>query len=353
MVEKLELEIFKSVFYNVSIPIFICDKKLKILYHNNALCELTALTNNEIWSQKITKILPALKKKEVLKTLNNAVSLGLKESIEIKALFNERDTKEKKSVLTLCPINAQNKVIGFVERLENQNNKKMDNERLPIFEFLVKGIAHEIRNPLAIIKSNTQYCLRYFNCNLELTKPLKSIGENVNFADKFLDQVLTITDNKLNMKLALVNKLIKNTVNLVKTKLDIKHISVNLELNRIAKSYLDEVKIEEVFLNLLLNSCNVLDDGGSISIKSLFDKETNSIKIHFIDNGRGIPKNHLKEIFYPFFTIGRSGKGLGLAICKNIIENHNGTIFANKVNRKGAFITIQLPFNKSLPACEK
>ena len=104
-------------------------------------------------------------------------------------------------------------------------------------------------------------------------------------------------------------------------------------------------KIQEVLLNLILNSIASIEKAGEISIE-LQEKNRNELEIIFTDKGKGIKKEHLSQIFQPFFTTKRSGTGLGLSICKNIIEAHNGSIEVTSVENEGTTFYIRLPVLK-------
>ena len=101
----------------------------------------------------------------------------------------------------------------------------------------------------------------------------------------------------------------------------------------------DPVKIDAVFINVLINSIQALsDNGGKITVNI---SETNDkIKLEFSDSGPGIPEDIIDNIFEPLFTTKQKGTGLGLASCKNIVELHQGTIY---VKNNPTTFTIEMP----------
>ena len=104
--------------------------------------------------------------------------------------------------------------------------------------------------------------------------------------------------------------------------------------------------LKQVFLNLIINARDVLDEGGKIKI-NIFEEDENLI-IEFSDNGPGIPSEHIAKIFEPFYTTKDSseGTGLGLSVCYGIIKNHNGSITFKNLDPGGCF-EIKLPLAKS------
>ena len=86
----------------------------------------------------------------------------------------------------------------------------------------------------------------------------------------------------------------------------------------------DPLKLDAVFINLIVNSIQAMPEGGEINIK-IFEKDNMAI-LEFSDSGQGIPENDLHKVFEPLFTTKQKGTGLGLASCKNIVEQHDGKI---------------------------
>jgi two-component system sensor histidine kinase HydH len=120
----------------------------------------------------------------------------------------------------------------------------------------------------------------------------------------------------------------------------------NITIHKEIAQYLPEIMADsamlyQAFLNLLLNSCQALDNNGTIIIKVRYQSE--NIVINFIDDGEGIPDKAIKKIWAPFFTTKDTGTGLGLGIVKNMIEVHNGTISITNMELAGANVEILLP----------
>ncbi|MEJ2757584.1 MAG: ATP-binding protein, partial [Anaerolineales bacterium] len=111
-------------------------------------------------------------------------------------------------------------------------------------------------------------------------------------------------------------------------------------------------QLKQVFLNLSLNAIEAMQpNGGELSIQVSTDKKENSVGISFSDTGHGIPEEDLKVIFDPFYTTKTTGMGLGLSICYDIVQNHNGFIEVKNNPDKGVKFTVWLPITKMpLPA---
>jgi signal transduction histidine kinase len=107
-------------------------------------------------------------------------------------------------------------------------------------------------------------------------------------------------------------------------------------------------QLKQVFLNISLNAIEAMQpDGGSITVSTKLAKEEEQIGIKFSDTGPGISPEVMKFIFDPFFTTKESGMGLGLSICYDITQNHNGYISIDNNEETGATFTIWLPLSTS------
>jgi signal transduction histidine kinase len=108
----------------------------------------------------------------------------------------------------------------------------------------------------------------------------------------------------------------------------------------------DPMQLQQVFLNLFLNAGDAMPDGGSLTVRTLYDAPADAIRIEIEDTGTGIDPEILGRIFRPFLTTKSKGTGLGLAICKQMIEQHGGSIGAENVPAGGALFRIVLPVKR-------
>jgi signal transduction histidine kinase len=104
-------------------------------------------------------------------------------------------------------------------------------------------------------------------------------------------------------------------------------------------------QINQVFMNLLVNACQAMDEGGAITITTWHEPQTHTVNVAFTDTGHGIAPNVLARVFDPGFTTKGAGvgTGLGLAICYQIVEAHGGRIAVESIEGKGATFVVSLP----------
>jgi PAS domain S-box-containing protein len=225
-------------------------------------------------------------------------------------------------------------------------------DRLAIMGQMAAGIAHEINNPLGIILSNAQDVLNYGQHNKESNESLKSIERNALRAAKIIEGLLSFTRPTLQEIESIdLIQLIDETLLFFKQRLRQKNI-------RIEKSYPDGLMslwgdkklIQQLLINLILNSIHAIKNGGVITIRINMAGEAAEKKLvlQVEDNGVGIPPEDLKKIFNPFFTSRKEdGFGLGLFISKIIVEKHHGNLSASSNVGKGTVMSAGFPVEEA------
>jgi signal transduction histidine kinase len=148
-----------------------------------------------------------------------------------------------------------------------------------------------------------------------------------------------------------VNDLIREVVMLTQSEIKRRHVTVQTELmERIPRPLADRIQLQQVMLNLIMNALEamdaVTDRARILSIKSSL-QDTHSVQITVGDSGIGIEPKDLKRIFEGFFTTKAHGMGLGLSICRSIIEEHGGTLSASSGRPHGAVFQVILPTGAS------
>jgi hypothetical protein len=229
-----------------------------------------------------------------------------------------------------------------IERLFNKQMEKA--EHLASFGEVAAGFAHEIKNPIAGIKG----ALEVINQGTDDSDTKKEIFTEmliqIEKINHIVQDLLSYAKPKeMHMSLINPNECVENAIKLAKPQINNKEITFHFKgLENSTLTRIDPDKIQEVILNLLLNSISAIKEKGSIAVE-LDKRNKKELEINYSDDGVGIKKEHLPQIFNPFFTTKNIGTGLGLSICKKIIEAHNGSIEVKSEEGKGAFFAIRLP----------
>lgn len=238
----------------------------------------------------------------------------------------------------------------LIRSINNLSSKLEEQENLR--KRLTTDISHELRTPLTNVQTHLEAMIDgIWEPNIER---LNSVNEEVIRLANLVNQLKNLAKfdsekNKLNLSEVSIGKLIKNIVyNNQGCALE-KNINIVFNLESI-NTYLDKDKISQVIVNLLSNAIRYTNNGGNIYINA--HKEKENIKIHFKDDGVGIPKESLNYIFERFYRVDESrsketgGIGVGLTIVKSIVDLHKGKIeVKSKINEGSEFI-ITLPIIK-------
>ncbi|MFA4889310.1 MAG: ATP-binding protein [Candidatus Omnitrophota bacterium] len=217
--------------------------------------------------------------------------------------------------------------------------------KMQVVGSLASGVAHEVKNPLAIILQGADYLDKVISPDDENSVlVLKDIKEAVRRADMIIRDLLDFSrSSKLSFEPAGINPVIEKALGLLKMPLEKSRIQVTKELNpSIPEVLIDRNKIEQVLINLIMNAAQAIGEGGIISIRTY--ELGNEVVIEISDNGPGIPDEIMAKIFEPFFTTKRNsgGTGLGMPIVKNIIEMHNGRVVLSNRPEGGLRVIIAL-----------
>ena len=238
-------------------------------------------------------------------------------------------------------------------------------EKLKSIGQLASGVAHELKNPLGIILQNVNYLENKLPSKDEdICESLAMLKESVKRADNIILPLLNFSRAaSLALQPEDINAILEASLLLTKGQLKSKNIEVVSELiKELPKALVDKNKIEQVFINLLLNAVQAMQDHGKIFVRSylktldvlgkgvgkrsedFFSLGEKAVVVEIEDTGCGIAEENLKKIFEPFFTTKAAGQGtgLGLSITKDIITLHRGIIDVTSQKGKGTKFTIIL-----------
>ncbi|MBI9086505.1 MAG: GAF domain-containing protein [Desulfobacterales bacterium] len=217
---------------------------------------------------------------------------------------------------------------------------------------MAAGIAHEINNPLAGILLYSSNMIKKVPPDGQLKDGLDIIVHETIRCRGIIQGLLDFSREREPEKtLANINDVIGKALNILENEFRLNRITVETDLSEeMASSFLDENQMEQVFVNLLINSVEAMDEGGRIDIKTRTDAKGKCMEIEFEDTGSGLPEETLNRIFEPFFSTKSKGTGLGLAVSYGIVQNHMGDIQAYSEPDKGARFMIRIPLLQQPPS---
>lgn len=264
-------------------------------------------------------------------------------SIERNLLKENKEVNIKMDIYPLSLSNQNKGLVIIIDDITEMNKMKLQmhrNDKLASVGQLATGIAHEIRNPLAIIKMIEQTMSKELYDNKSMLEELKIIDEEVERANKVIKSLMEFSKPSKNEKGQYSINNIIDDVLVITNKYTSQHkVNVSLIKGDVPEGYYDREQIIQAFVNLILNAVDAMPDGGNIFISTQY-KSKEKIRIVFKDTGLGIDEANLEKIFDPFFTTKDEGTGLGLSIISRIIEDHEGVINVKSSTGKGTLFEI-------------
>lgn len=235
-----------------------------------------------------------------------------------------------------------------LEQRETINEKLLrfsQSEKLASMGTLAAGIAHEINNPLTNASLNLEMLKDLLEDDKKIHKKIDAIDRNLARASQIAKELLHFSRNKTaDFEPIDINHILQSSYSLVKNQPLSSIISMNL--NKVPKIMGLSWKLEEVFINILMNSIDACSAKDSIEIETCTTR--NTVQVIITDTGHGIVEEELFKVFDPFYTTKEIGKGtgLGLSVCYNIIKQHRGEITLVSSENGGTVMTLSFPVIK-------
>jgi signal transduction histidine kinase len=232
-----------------------------------------------------------------------------------------------------------------LEQRELINEKLLrfsQSEKLTSMGILAAGIAHEINNPLTNVALNVEALKDLVGNDEKITRKLAAIERNTDRASRIAKELLHFSREKETALEAIdINQILTSTTNLLKNQ-ELSSI-IQLKLNNVPRIMGIPWKLEEVFINLLMNSIDASTQDGVIVIETML--HNGYVTVTITDTGHGILEENISKVFDPFFTTKEIGKGtgLGLSVCYNIIKQHGGEIFLSSTVQEKTIVTVSFP----------
>ena len=254
-------------------------------------------------------------------------------------------------VSVVCVAKDITERIKAEEELKTIQNQLIQSEKMSAIGRLSAGVAHEIKNPLAIIQLSTEDLEEYLPQKDEkIKKSILMITESCQRANNVITDLLNFSHiTEMDFHKIKLNEVIDTSVALVQNSARINNITVEWNGQDIEGIELEGGfnLLQQVFLNLLTNAIDAIKENGKITITAELEKAygDKNVVVKIADTGPGIPENRLSRIFDPFYTTKEpgNGTGLGLSMVYTIIDKHKGIIEAESRIGKGTTFIIILP----------
>ncbi|HWP45591.1 MAG TPA: ATP-binding protein [Candidatus Limnocylindrales bacterium] len=335
-------------------PVALLNLSGTIKWANPALERLWGYNQEELKRKKIT----FLYSKESRKNLPKIQEILTKDSWQGDLVVLRKDKTESPVSVALQVIrDDEGKPLSLLKLIQELTSQKamekqlIQSEKLIVIGTLAAGVAHELNQPLMVIRGYTQILLSNHQNDPELKDSLKRIEGQTTRMMKIIQHLRDFSRGSTGMKEPLsINQIIENAFTLLNQQLKAHNIEVIKELAQdLPQIKADANQLEQVIINLIVNARDALDQkgGGEIKVVSRF-KKPDKVEVLVSDTGIGMPPHIKNHIFEPFFTTKEAGKGtgLGLNISQRIIKDHGGDISVTSTEGKGTTFVLTFPIYK-------
>ncbi|MGA1869813.1 MAG: ATP-binding protein [bacterium] len=351
----------KTTINDISVPIFIDSQKWGTVQVGFSLAYMRKEIARNIFVVMVTGIISVVIGIIVALILSRFVTAPIEKFMQSMKMVAEGNLDKEIQIESCDEFGVMARSFNQMARSLKKSKQELkktyqqlaQKEKMAALGEFTANVAHEIKNPLSIIKSSAQI----------LTDETKTADEKAEFGAYINDEI-----NLLNMKVLNLlnfanpkpasfsevdlNEIIEKKICFWESqRLEERKIRITRKFNRaIPHLWLDEEQVGEITLNMILNACDAMQDGGELIISTenfpMHSDKPEYVRLEFKDRGIGIPQENVKKIFDPFFTTKRKGNGLGLSIVYMIVENHKGRIDVESEEGKGTKFTILFPVTR-------
>jgi signal transduction histidine kinase len=229
------------------------------------------------------------------------------------------------------------------QELKTTKDQLVQSEKLAALGTMAAGIAHEIRNPLTSLQLFSQMMAQRFDDHEFREKFTQIVPPEIERLNRIVNDLVSFAKpSKLLMEPAQIKEVLEKAIRLSEISFKKLNVKVIKEFNEVPPVTIDQQKIMQIFLNLLMNGAQAMQTGGTLTVKTYINSMNGKVAIDVTDTGSGISPETLKKLFSPFFTTKEGGTGLGLAITRRIVEEHKGEIKVKSKVGEGTTFTVEL-----------
>ncbi|MBM6619593.1 ATP-binding protein [Bacillus suaedaesalsae] len=316
-----------------------------ILYANPAIYEMLGYPYGSATGQSLLQFAHPSTHEKIHERQREAYAAEAKiqEIIEVELVHQNGSSIFAESKAIGCMYNDK-KCVQLVVRDVTERKKAEEmlkaSDRLAVVGQLAAGIAHEIRNPLTSIKGFVQV-MKESNSDSEYYDVILSEIDRINEVTN--DFLFLAKPKESQYKQCLLYPIIHDIATLLGPEALYHNIQMDIHDKTTQNVFIlcEENELKQAFINIVKNSIEAMPTGGKIEISLQMNEE--NIEICFEDNGMGIPKDKMKNIGQPFYTLKETGTGLGVMTTMKIIENHQGIFSLQSEEGKGTTITVCFP----------
>lgn len=352
-------ELLQSVFNAITDFVILLGGDGNVRMVNNALLEKYALNVKNVLGNPIEHL--AKRYPSPFYLFNKVLPVMIREPMTDQIYLRDGSIFEIHFFPVFDERGEPDSIVCYAKDITHQKQAEqniLQTEKMVAIGQLAAGIAHEVNNPLGVILCYTDLLKEDVRDRPKLFADLGIIEKHAQNCHRIVSDLLQFASSsqKTAKNPAAINDCIQGVVEITRNQFHNAQIDFILDLESdLPKIDIDQGKMKQVFVNMLLNAFQAIKEKGFIKITTQHKKETAQIKIKIEDSGQGIDRDVLEKIFNPFFTTKKPGEGtgLGLSLSYGIIQEHDGDIQVESRQGQGTTFTITLPVFVALNNQEK
>jgi signal transduction histidine kinase len=326
------------LYEELGVPLLKINQNLHIEKWNSAFMELTNICDAELRDYSLVEL--SMQKPII------SFSMHLIQKALVTKCKQEQDFADEDMLYRVRVIPFPNDEIVYVIYEDKSLQKQFENlltfhHQMEAVSHIAAGVAHELRNPLSVIKGFLQLA----QLTNDHQKYYDTIMSELNRMNGIIEDFLSVSRKKLDRKWQSPVQIMDSLTEIIKAECLLHDVEFHLELTDTAKQvYVNESMVKQVLLNLLRNSVEAYGESNAnrmLEIETKVEEENYVIQVK--DNGKGMPESVLKQLGKPFFTTKERGTGIGIPLCKKIIEDHGGSFRVDSTYSVGTNVIITLP----------
>ena len=366
----ISLKLYQEIFDRFPLALVLLDKTSSVLLANDSFASLCGVSQEALCGRKIGEVLPLPGLQTLLATcqgqqqtrqgefpLTTAPGRGVSMvQVTLTPLFLSREAEEQggggeiDSFLHTGTSTPLHRALAFLLLLEDISEKVrweeqlLQAEKLSGMAELAATVAHELGNPLGIISST----LQYVQTHLQDNQFQEEIGVIIDQVERMHELLRTLMDVTGPAEPRFTHERVEHAVAQVLTFIakEAEKRRVFIQTNfapKLPPCLADSRQVKQVFLNLCKNALEAMPEGGTLRVTIHQSVEKREVEVEVTDTGSGIPPEDLERIWKPFYSSKGGGRGLGLSLCRRVVEQHRGHIDVYSKYRQGTTFHIILP----------
>lgn len=340
--------ITENILNNITSGVISIDERGEIVEINSAVERILGIKKSKLINKQFSETFNTNPYKEI----GDIIEKSFKSRFKI--YEKDLDIKIKGKILNIAikisqMKNPVNKKFSGVLAVLTDLTALIKAQKMLVWREVAKRIAHEIKNPLTPIHLSSQRILR--SIDLPEDKFRKVVEDSLKIILEEIDSIKELADEfsnyarlpEIKFSKGDINQILEKLVSVYSSIYNSIEFKVNLDPEIPIMIKMDTEQIKRIFVNIIDNAIEAMDKEGTIDIDSIYNKESQFVRVEIADNGDGISDDDKDKLFLPYFSKKSNGTGLGLAITHNIIEEHNGMITVVDNQPTGTRFIIELP----------